>query len=1082
MFFTREDINKIYQALLKLGIKDSELPETSDVKNDDTLAIVQDGKNKQINIREFLNQISLWKREDFINVTDKYKKSYITLVEAIQAIPIVQRKEGLVITFLDTENNWRIYQFRGSLLQFNNETLWVDLYDFSPYIIDPILPDEEDITQSAIDEQGNTYLSLKDREYNPSEFSGKGYKILRKNIIEIEDENSNKVNKNILTQDMINEPNTVYEIRYDFDLNGAEIQIKDGCVLNFVGGSLSNGKLNGINVKLNTDDLNSSLINITYNNKFIWNKNSTYFIEPKLWGITEGYFEKDENGHYSEAQYQRMYENGIGFTNAIEWAYKNNYKGVVFKRGDYCFCSRLNSAGRSRACIFVRNIIDFDINLGGAKLYLLKDSDKQSPYSEITLDDPFAERGIVIMMQMVKNVQIHDGEIIGDRFLRNYTNIKESQFDKTNGIMQEGFCYNTKLYNLSIRNFMGDAIALWIGGNFLIYEDYNTLKTIGQNIKISSRKYVETRFLSGVKNEVTSYRNNVGCTITDYIDLKNFYNNITVNENYKILEYFKKNRLYSFISQGTTINAYWTKIDILTFNETVSTEIPIRVIPSELYGVFQLNKGETGIKIQFYYDYTDDVTNTPTEPILFTSYISTPLSHNIIIDNCTIEECNRGGIFGGINSTTISNCLFRKNISNNTPHIDENGAYPDYYQAGTNYSVDWEDSYSKDLDIHNCVFYGAYSRGSVLLGVSNCVIYNNKFIGANLTLYNNILSIIKNNYFIKANIKANKWINSGIGAFNVYANDNKYGLSNLKRYIYFSNNIVEGNNENLLSGISRNDVVSISNNHFYLSQNSSFPDCDDLTLKKAFGDINVYKNTVYVVSERNNNTFLCVGNWFDNIIKKKSIFYQINVLNSTLSFKNNKVIDVKTSTVLNYNDDTIYINDKTFFGVVPNDTIVINIPKTAVGKKFVFTNCEFNNSKIQIYNAIDGYLIFEFYSCKINNTLANNLNKDSNSSYTFNFVNCNFIELKEPLFAIKQKVDVNFKNCRTNNLQLYANDTKSIVDKHIGDSNNRPTVIPAGFQYFDETLKKYIVWNGTEWTSIDSTDLDTPTDEWITIE
>ena len=129
MFFTREDINKIYQALLKLGIKDSELPETSDVKNDDTLAIVQDGKNKQINVREFLNQISLWKREDFINITDKYKKSHITLVEAIHTIPIVQRKEGLVITFLDTENNWRIYQFRGSLLQFNNETLWIELIE-----------------------------------------------------------------------------------------------------------------------------------------------------------------------------------------------------------------------------------------------------------------------------------------------------------------------------------------------------------------------------------------------------------------------------------------------------------------------------------------------------------------------------------------------------------------------------------------------------------------------------------------------------------------------------------------------------------------------------------------------------------------------------------------------------------------------------------------------------------------------------------------------------------------------------------------------------------------------------------------
>ena len=279
MFFTREDINKIYQALPKLGIKDSELPRTSDVKNDDTLAIVQDGENKQINVREFLNQISLWKREDFINVTDKYKKSHITLVEAIQAIPIVQRKEGLVITFLDTENNWRIYQFRGSLLQFNNETLWVDLYDFSPYIIDSILPDEEDITQSAIDEQGNTYLSLKDREYNPSEFSGKGYKILRKNIIEIEDENSNKVKKNILTEEMISEPNTVYEIRYDFDLNGEEITIQNNCVLKFEGGALKNGTIHFENTSINANSTDIIFKNVEITGTIIEKERYAHWFE-----------------------------------------------------------------------------------------------------------------------------------------------------------------------------------------------------------------------------------------------------------------------------------------------------------------------------------------------------------------------------------------------------------------------------------------------------------------------------------------------------------------------------------------------------------------------------------------------------------------------------------------------------------------------------------------------------------------------------------------------------------------------------------------------------------------------------------
>lgn len=86
--------------------------------------------------------------------------------------------------------------------------------------------DEEDITA----ESGN--LKLRDRAYDADNFSGKGYKILRKNIVE---------GKNILTQDMINEANTVYEIRYDFDLNGATITIPEGCVLKFEGGTFKNG-------------------------------------------------------------------------------------------------------------------------------------------------------------------------------------------------------------------------------------------------------------------------------------------------------------------------------------------------------------------------------------------------------------------------------------------------------------------------------------------------------------------------------------------------------------------------------------------------------------------------------------------------------------------------------------------------------------------------------------------------------------------------------------------------------------------------------------------------------------------------
>lgn len=194
------------------------------------------------------------------------------------------------------------------------------------------LPDEEDIT-SGKNESGTDVLSLKDRVYNPLSFSGKGYKILRKNIkpvslavtkiivgsiptvdgtivftingVEVSvdmvtttmtstdlvaqkiaekltetmteyevskdastitltrkfggsvtpsvfsasttgvactvTDSTKKELRNIITPIMVNQPNTIYEVRYDFDLNGGTINVLENCTLKFEGGSLNNG-------------------------------------------------------------------------------------------------------------------------------------------------------------------------------------------------------------------------------------------------------------------------------------------------------------------------------------------------------------------------------------------------------------------------------------------------------------------------------------------------------------------------------------------------------------------------------------------------------------------------------------------------------------------------------------------------------------------------------------------------------------------------------------------------------------------------------------------------------------------------
>lgn len=211
------------------------------------------------------------------------------------------------------------------------------------------LPDEEDIT-SGINESGTDVLSLKDRVYNPLSFSGKGYKILRKNIkpvslavtkiivggiptvdgaivftingVEVSVDmvtttmtstdlvaqkiaekltetmteyevskdastitltrkfggsvtpsvfyasttgivctvtDSTKLElRNILTPIMMNQPNTTYVIRYDFDLNGETIEMQEGCTLKFGGGMFGNGVLNCKQSRVFIDDISQT--------------------------------------------------------------------------------------------------------------------------------------------------------------------------------------------------------------------------------------------------------------------------------------------------------------------------------------------------------------------------------------------------------------------------------------------------------------------------------------------------------------------------------------------------------------------------------------------------------------------------------------------------------------------------------------------------------------------------------------------------------------------------------------------------------------------------------------------------------
>ena len=124
-------------------------------------------------------------------------------------------------------------------------------------------PDEEDLTSE--NQGGTDVLKFKDKAYNSALYSGLGRVYIRKNIVTLEG-----VGKNVLTQAMVNTANTIYHIQYDYDLNGQTITLPAGCVLEFDGGSLTNGTIvgNGTLIVASSSVFRNVTLNGSYTNEY----------------------------------------------------------------------------------------------------------------------------------------------------------------------------------------------------------------------------------------------------------------------------------------------------------------------------------------------------------------------------------------------------------------------------------------------------------------------------------------------------------------------------------------------------------------------------------------------------------------------------------------------------------------------------------------------------------------------------------------------------------------------------------------------------------------------------------------------
>lgn len=412
MFFTQEDYRKIEKWLLANSVKDTEFAGASlPLKGNETVAFVQDGKNVNVFLKDLIEQIFLLGVSDFLNVTDKYGESRISLTQAIQLIPYKSRKIGQVITFLDEDGEWKLFQFQGERVnQWNNATLWVDLIK---RIQDISIIDSEDIT-ATVDNLNQTSLTFADKNYNTTDYSGLGRVYLRKNIQRVQNPNTGIFyNTNLLTQQMISKENTIYIIQYDYNLNGQTITIPSGCVLQFEGGSISNGSINGVN----------TIIHTTSDNIF------KDIIITGLWKNKEV---------YSSWIHSNKNEANVLFSNLINLC--SNDGCTLFITGDY-----------------VGKQIKSEPNGG---ILLLKDNIHLILNGSITMTPNGFEEWQIINCNDCNNVTIEgDFILIGDRNEHDYTSL----FTSTH---EWGYCIsilrssNIKILGGKCIDATGDGVAL----------------------------------------------------------------------------------------------------------------------------------------------------------------------------------------------------------------------------------------------------------------------------------------------------------------------------------------------------------------------------------------------------------------------------------------------------------------------------------------------------------------------------------------------------------------------------------------------------------------------------------------------
>lgn len=1038
MFFTQEDYLKIEKWLLNRTIKDTEFNNAVvPLKGTETIALVQNGQNVKTYVKDFVQQLFALGINDFLNVSALYNKKRIALDDAIKLVPFTARKVGQVITFCDEDGNWQIYQYIGeSLLTWNNLTLWKDIIQAIAVAVN-IVPDEEDVT--GVTEGEATVIKFKNKRYDSEEYSGLGRVYLRKNIQTVGSEDAAR-STNLLAQSMFLYTNSIYIVQYDYDLNGSIINVPTGSILDFQGGSIDNGTINfpeGTCIR----NLYKGTATITGNPTYI-----DYLADEEDVTTKNGIL-KFKDKEYSSSDFS-----GLG----RKYLRKNIVEGKNILTQDM-----VNSSNT----IY---IIQYDYDLNGQEIIVPENCVLQFEGGSLS-------NGILVGNKTKINANL---EKIFD------LNIEAKGVFYITEVYPEWFGTNSEDDSIAINKsieFAKDTskIVFLSKDEYIIKEPINVLP----NISLIGKEIIASEFVTirgGVTIKQTSEKHGIIISYkTPYIQnviIKNI-NVIYSDESIRTKTnsgIYIGNTTDNIISDTQFVQSLFQNVSVEHFEYGICFKGSsyLGIAYNEFNNIY-LQRNKIGLYVESF-----EGSDGKTQWMNANSFTNLKISNNYI-----------GGIyFKNLSSTEQNNfysCVIENNGKDYIPEFisDDNiGGYAFRAENNVFYGV---------VNFVNCYIEGNYLRREGEATDNeyerNGVVYPNNISEIGYIFNIEKCSVLINKCKLSRFIKL---INAKLSSISLYSNDYNNAIidydedSNKDKYLISFNVLNKLNVLWLYLYINEDYYLGDKDSHMhkYIDRLLDIP-LEDLELLNldvnihhplSIRDIKINRNKnldydVYLEEDGNDSGIgLSKGCGIKSLERVDNIASRFNSIVNIRLFGSFYITN--NSIYKNYNKIR-FIGENSNKPTISRGTITKNIYNDAEFNNIIIRN-QSSDLDTSVFNVLGGNSII-FNNCTIQLASARRFLINSNiDSLVVIFNKCNFV-------LDNSSSGTNFSISNNANIGIITNDCSFndytlIIPIKIGTTEQRPTLqsINEGFEYYDSTLKKKILWNGSKWVNLDGTPLE----------